>query len=132
MGSPGQGDGVKLPNSFHDAFLVEVQLNLPAQTVEMVFDFWVGSTDAPAGPEREAMRRGVLRLAGVSAVVIEPPHPDCKFTSANGAKVDGGFGGYPGDPAPPDDGLVRLWFYVNTWNSRMMFTAKSFALSWVT
>lgn len=130
MGSTGQADAVKLPNGFHDAFLIEVRLNLPAQAVEMDFDFWVGSMNAPAGPEREAMRRGVIRLVGVSAVVIEPPHLDCKFTGANGAKVDGGFGAYPGDPAPPDDGLVRLWFYVNTWNARMMFTAKSYDLAW--
>ena len=132
MGSPGQADVVKLPNGFHDAFLVEVRLNLPAQTVEMDFDFWVGSMDAPAGPEREAMRRGVLRLDGVSAVVVEPPHPDYGFSNAEGACVDGGFGGYPGDAAPPDDGLVRVWFYVNTWNSRMMFTAKSHSLAWTT
>jgi hypothetical protein len=27
---------------------------------------------------------------------------------------------------------VRVWFYVNTWNSRMMFTAKTYSLAWTT
>lgn len=38
--------------------------------------------------------------------------------------VDGDFGVYPGEPEAPDDGLVWLWFFVSTWNSRMMFTAQ--------
>ena len=37
---------------------------------------------------------------------------------------NGDFGVYPGESEALDDGLVRLWFYVSTWNSRMMFIAK--------
>ncbi len=44
--------------------------------------------------------------------------------------MDGDFGSYPGEPAPPYDGLVRLWLYVSSWNSRMTFTAKSCELEW--
>jgi hypothetical protein len=48
----------------------------------------------------------------------------------DGIYVDGDFGVYPGEPSAPDDGLVRLWFYSSTWNSRMMFTAKGCELEW--
>ncbi len=44
--------------------------------------------------------------------------------------MGGDFGVYPGEPEVPDDGLVRLWFFISTWNSRMMFTAKGCELEW--
>ncbi len=62
---------------------------------------------------------------------IEPPDPRYKFATARGVTVDGDFGVYPGEPEAPDDGLVRLWFYPSTWNSRLMFTAKGCELEWL-
>jgi len=36
--------------------------------------------------------------------------------------------GFPFSAA--DDGLVRLWFYVENWNARMKFTASECSLEW--
>jgi hypothetical protein len=48
----------------------------------------------------------------------------------DGLQVHGEFGTYPGVAAAPDDGLVRLWFFVENWNRRMMFTARECSLEW--
>jgi hypothetical protein len=61
---------------------------------------------------------------------IEPPDPRYEFTLDDGVCIDGDFGVWPGNPAPPDDGLMRFWVYTNTWNSRMLFTAKGYELEW--
>jgi hypothetical protein len=93
--------------------------------------FWVGNMAAPPGEAREARRRGTLTLTGMTSMNIESPDARYGFTrEGSGIWVDGDFGAYPGEPAPPDDGLVRLWFFVQTWNSRMMFTAKTCGLEW--
>jgi hypothetical protein len=72
----------------------------------------------------------MLRLTGVVSMRIEPPDPRYQFATARGVTVDGDFGVYPDEPEAPDNGLVRLWFYSSTWNSRMMFTAKGCELEW--
>jgi hypothetical protein len=120
-----------LPNGFHDAELGELTADLARAEVRLGLEFWTGKLDAAAEAERESRRRGVLRLQGVTAMVIEPPAEGYRFTTGGGALVDGGVGPYPGDPTPPDDGLVRLWFYVSTWNARMLFTAKTAELEWL-
>lgn len=98
----------RLPNGFHDALLRELHLEFAGQEVRFEFDFWVGDLDAETEEAREAMRPGVLRLTGVTSVLIEPPDPRYTFATAGGGRVDGDFGVYPGEPEAPDDGLVRL------------------------
>jgi len=120
----------QLPNGFHDAVLQELTVDFAKAEVRFRFEFLVGMPDAQTEEGREAMRPGVLRLTGVTSMTIEPPDPRYQFSKDGGVKVDGDFGAYPGDPAPPDDGLVRLWLYVSTWNARMMFTAKGCELEW--
>ena len=48
-----------------------------------------------------------------------------------GVMVDGDLGVRPGDPAPPEDGLLRVWLFVQHWNAFMAFTAREGALAWV-
>lgn len=120
-----------LPNGFHDAELRELVVLYARQEVQLRCDFWIGDLNATIEEDREATRSGLLRLTGVMSMVIEPPAMGYPFAIDGGVDVDGGFGVYPGDPPAPDDGLVRLWFYVSTWNARMMFAAKECALEWV-
>ncbi len=119
-----------LPNGFHDAYLRELHMDYAVGEARLAFDFLVGDPDADAEVEREAMRPGVLRLRGVTSMTIEPPHPSYRFAADDGLWVDGDFGPYPGEPPPADDGLIRLWLFVRTWNARMLFTAREFALEW--
>ncbi len=119
-----------LPNGFHDAVLHALHLNLPKEEAQLEFEFLVGIPDAETEAGRAAMRPGTLRLTGVTSMLVEPPVAGSEFSMDDGAYVDGGFGVYPGEPEPPDDGLVRLWFYSSTWNSRRMFTAKGCELEW--
>jgi hypothetical protein len=120
----------QLPNGFHDAVLKELHVEFAKQEVRLPFDFLVGVPHAATEEGREAMRPGVLRLTGVTSMLIEPPTRGAEFAMDDGVYVNGKFGVYSGEPAPPDDGLVRLWFYVTTWDSRMMFTAKGCELEW--
>ncbi len=122
----------ELPNGLHDAKLRELVVDVVKAEILLRMDFWTGDLEAPPGEEREARRLGVLRLSGVTSMLVEPPTAGYRFTTGTGACLDGDLGPYPGDPAPPDDGLVRLWFYVSTWNSKMEFTAKTCALEWTT
>ncbi len=120
----------QLPNGFHDAVLRELHVEFAKQEVLFDFEFWVGDLDAETEEGREAMRPGMLRLTGVVSVRIEPPDPRYQFSMPDGVYLDADFGAYPGEPEAPDDGLVRLWFYVSTWNARMTFTAKGCELEW--
>jgi hypothetical protein len=120
-----------LPNGFHDAFLLMISLDLVAAEVQLAMRLSVGDPDAPTKAGQNATRSGRLRLRGLVSATVEPPDPRYKVATDKGAAVDGDFGAYPGDATPPDDGLVRLWFYVSTWNSRILFTAKSCELEWV-
>jgi hypothetical protein len=119
-----------LPNGFHDAELHELVVDLVKAEVRLCLKLSMGNPEATSDEEREARRLGVLRLEGVTSMLIEPPTAGYEFTTGRGAFLDGDLGPYPGDPAPPDDGLVRLWFCVSTWNSRMLFTAKTCELEW--
>ncbi len=122
----------ELPNGFHDARLLEVYVDLVRAEVRLGVRFLVGVPDADTEEGREAMRPGTVTLTGVSSMRIEPPDARSGYTFSHhlGVMVDGDFGVYPGNPAPPDDGLVRLWLYVSTWNARMTFTAKGCELAW--
>ena len=100
----------QLPNGFHDAVLRELYVDFAKQKVRFDFEFWVGDLDAETEDGREAMRPGVLRLTGVTSMLIEPPDPRYQFATARGVTVDGDFGVYPDEPDAPDNGLVRLWF----------------------
>lgn len=117
-----------LPNGFHDALLRRLDVDFAGAEVRFGFEFWVGDLDAETEEGREAMRPGVLRLTGMTSMSIEPPDARYQFSKDAGVRVDGDFGAYPGDPAQPEDGQVRLWLYASTWNSRMLFTAKECAL----
>lgn len=58
----------------------------------------VGDPEADTEEGREAMRPGLVRLGGVTSMLVEPPDPRYAFTAAGGVLLDGGFGAYPGEP----------------------------------
>jgi hypothetical protein len=120
----------QLPNGFHDATLRELHFDLARSEARFAFDFLVGLPETATEQGREARRAGILRLKGVSSVTIDSPDPTFGFSEGEGVWVDGAFGGYPGRPDPPDDGLVRLWLFVQTWNASLRFTARECALEW--
>jgi hypothetical protein len=119
-----------LPNGFHDAFLRELRVDFAGQEAWLAFDFHVGDPDADTEGGRETRRSGVLRLRGLASVKVEPPDSHYSFARPDGLWVDGGFGPYPGDASAPDDGFLRLWLFIQTWNARMMFTARECSLEW--
>lgn len=119
-----------LPNGLHDADILRLGVDLAAGSAVITLRVLVGMPDADTEDGREAMRSCVLKLAGVTSIRIEPPADGYAFAMDGGVDADGGFGSCPGDRAAPDDGLVRLWFYISTWNARMMFTAKDCELEW--
>jgi hypothetical protein len=120
----------QLPNGFHDALLEALHVEFAREEVQLGFKFLVGTPDAETEELREAMRPGLLRLTGVTSMLIEAPDPRYNFSMDDGVSVDGGFGAYPGETVPSEDGLLRLWLFISTWNARMMFAAKSCDLVW--
>ncbi len=123
----------ELPNGMHDASIREMRVEFGGQHITLNMDFWVGDLDSDDEEKREAYRAGKLVLTGVIAMVVEPPDPADKgshFSPDEGLHVHGEFGTYPGDAPAPEDGLVRLWFYVSNWNTRMMFTVRECSLEW--
>ena len=121
----------QLASGFHDALIRELGIDFAEGRARLVIDFDAGDPDVKDEALREAQRRGTLTLTGLQSAIIEPPHPGYSFKETRGGLwVDGDFGAYPGEPAPPDDGLVRLWFFVQTWNARMVFMAKACGMEW--
>jgi len=123
----------QLPNGMHDASIREMRVEFGRKLVALDMDFWVGDLDSEDEEKREEYRAGRLLLTGVAAIVVEPPDPADRgshFSPDDGLDVHGEFGTYPGDAPAADDGLVRLWFYVENWNRRMMFTARKCSLEW--
>lgn len=120
----------ELPNGFHDALLRELNVDYARGEVRLSFDFLVGSPDGATEEEREATRPGVLRLGGITSMTMEPPDPRYRLSDAEGVRVDGGFGPWPGEAEPHDDARVRLWLFVCPWNARMIVYAHTCALAW--
>lgn len=123
----------QLPNGMHDASISGMRVEFDRRTVTLDMEFWVGDLDADDVAKQEAYRVGRLVLTGVVAMVVEPPDPADRgscFSLGEGINVHGEFGAYPGEPPAPNDGLVRLWFYVENWNARMKFTARECSLEW--
>ena len=123
----------RLPNGMHDASIREMRVQFGGRLVTLEMDFWVGNLDSVDEGEREAYRAGVLVLSGVESIVVEPPDladRSTRFSPDTGLDVHGEFGTCPGEPPTPNDGLVRLWFYVENWNARMKFAACECSLEW--
>lgn len=123
----------QLPNGMHDASITDMRVEFGRRTVILDMQFWVGDLDADEEAKREAYRVGRLVLTGVVATRIDPPDPADRgscFSLDEGIDVHGEFGTYPGELPAPDDGLVRLWFYVENWNARMTFTARECSVEW--
>jgi hypothetical protein len=65
----------QLPNGMHDASIREMRVQFGRQFVTLDMDFWVGDLDSEDEGKREAYRAGKLLLAGLTAMVVEPPDP---------------------------------------------------------
>jgi hypothetical protein len=120
----------ELPNGLHDAILSAVHIDIPKREVHLDLHFVMATPGNSRSRNAPALRRGLVLLTGVSSLQIEPPGQHSSFGMSLGIYVDGDFGAFPGTPPPPSDGLVRLWLYSPTWNSRMEFVAKDCCLDW--
>ncbi len=130
--------GMQLPSGFHDSYIEAIALDLLANTATLDLELWVGDLDAPLGPEREAYRRGRLRLNGLVYFVIEPPGPggewlqgDCgvRIEDDGEAKAD-----HEKERLRPRAALsektIADWFFLHDWNSLLHIAARSADFEW--
>jgi hypothetical protein len=126
-----------LPNGFHDADILSLELDYVAATAKLHLSLLVGWPEDP-DPERQAYQEAMLIVAGLCFSSIEPPSPAYPFLP-DGKPIN-----VSGDPAEPADfpSLPELaaklpvgsWCYrlfVNDWNSFIHIAGRDAKLTWI-
>jgi hypothetical protein len=128
----------KLPNGFHDAKLLSIQLDYIARTATLHLSLWVGSMEAPPGPNREKYQAAILNLSGLCFCSIEPPDPGYPFlpkgkpSSVDGDPAKGDhFPSLPALSARLPEGAWCYRFFVVDWNAFIYVAAKDANISLV-
>jgi hypothetical protein len=85
-----------LPNGFHDADILSLELDYVAATAKLHLSLLVGWPEDP-DPERQAYQEAMLIIAGLCFCSIEPPSPAYPFLP-DGKPIN-----VSGDPAEPAD-----------------------------
>jgi len=128
---------LKLPNGFHDAFILSIAFDYRARTAKFRISLHVGWSDDPE-PERERYQEAEMTVTGVSFCSIDAPDPDTRFFTEGQPICIGG------DPARPDHfptlpqllakcpaGTWCYRFYVHDWNAFIQIAALDAQVSWI-
>jgi len=127
----------KLPNGFHDAGLISIELDYVAGTAILRLSLHVGLRDDPE-LEREEYQEANLNLSGLCFCSIDPPDPTYPFLP-KGKPITVG-----GDPAKADhlqslpalaarlpQGAWCYRFFVHNWNAFIYVAAKHAEVNWI-
>ncbi len=126
-----------LPNGFHDADVLSIELDYIAATAELHLSLLTGWPEDP-DPERQAYQEATVIVTGLCFFSIDPPDPTYPFLP-DGRPID-----VSGDPAKPDnlpslpDLLAKLpndaWCYrlfVSDWNSFIHIAGRNAEITWI-
>jgi len=128
---------VILPNGFHDAQILTIEIDYLGGSARFRMSLLVGSPDDPA-PERDRRQEATLSVTGLCFCSIEAPDPRYPFIP-NGEPVMAS-----GDPAKPDhlpslpalatkcpEGTWCYRFFVDDWNAFIYLAARHAEIDWI-
>jgi hypothetical protein len=118
-----------LPNGLHDLLVERLSIDFVARVLTLDVDVWIGDVTASEASERNARRKGTLRMDGLVLCVFDPPDPKYPYDKADTLwLVDF----YDADPATVDlpAGAFSHRFFVQQWNSFIHVAARSAVLTW--
>ena len=127
----------KLPNGFHDAHILKIELDYLAATARLHLSLLVGWPDDPV-PEREEYQEAYLNLTGLCFCSIDPPDPNYPFIP-NGEPVPASGYSLKPDDLPALSALAKrfpedTWcygFFLDNWNAYIQIAAKHAEINWV-
>jgi len=116
-----------LPNGFHDARLLRLDIDYCARQATITLDVVVNEERKPE------FRSGVLRITGVLFLVLDPPGPGSTLASSKPSRIDTGQGQPNTSPLtlpPVPSGHFLQWFFVVDWNSFIRVCAEDASFEW--
>ena len=126
----------KLPNGFHDAQLININIDYSNQKAVLDINLWTGDLDAKESELRETWRHGKLTINKLLFCVIEPPDSNYHYIESGPVNIDGGpmkaLSSPPKIPLPnplPKDAFVH-WFYVSDWNAFIYIAGMDAQFDW--
>ncbi|MBI3661719.1 MAG: hypothetical protein HY234_01520 [Acidobacteria bacterium] len=125
----------ELPNGFHDAYILSIDLDYVHRSATLQMRLWVGTPDST---DPEKYEPAELKVTGLCFCSIDPPDPDYPFVP-DGQPLDA-----CGDPARPDTlptldkllsklpaGVSSYRFFVEGWNSFVHIAGMEVRLVWI-
>lgn len=127
----------ELPNGFHDAKILAVELDYAAGTARFRLSLLVGWPDDPPS-QRDEYQDAILDVTGLCFCSIDPPDPAAPFLP------DGKGVFATGDPAAADtltfldalrsrcpEGASFHRFFVHDWNTFIHIAARDASVTWM-
>ena len=127
----------ELPNGFHDADILSLELDYVAATAKLHLSLLVGWPEDP-DPESQAYQEAILVVTGLCFCSIDPPSPTYPFLP-DGKPIN-----VSGHPAKPDDfpslpdlaailpsGTWCYRWFVNDWNSFIYIAGRNAEITWI-
>jgi hypothetical protein len=116
-----------LPNGFHDAHLLGIEVDYEARRAVMHVDVLTNAEEEPK------YRGGTLTIIGLHFLVIDPPGPNAVLNSPKPSRIDTG-SGQPSTavislPSLPP-GCFLHWFFVDAWNAFIRVAARDAEWRW--
>ena len=123
-----------LPNGFHDAKLVGLEIDYVHQIAVFETNVLIGLPDEPV-EIRDRYRLGTLRFSGVSFIVVDPPAANSAFLQPGAAtfswsRLDAAESPHMAALMPSDSNVQAYSFYVQKWYSSIHLAARDVGFVW--
>ncbi len=117
-----------LPNGFHDAKLVSIEIDYLHQCAIFKTNILLGMPDEPV-EMRDRYMLGTLHFSGVSLIVIDPPAANSAFLQPGAvtfswSRLDGAEFPQIAKLLPSQPNLQAYSFYVQDWCSNIHLIAR--------
>jgi hypothetical protein len=120
---------LQLPNGWHDASIVRIDLDYISRTAILDVAVWVGALD---GEAPETYRQGRLTITQFAFVAIDPPSSSPnEYDRAGQVWVDGDGVDSIGARLPVQlPGTFRRTIFVHSWNAFVHIEARGASFGW--
>ncbi len=124
-----------LPNGFHDANLIGVNIDYVKREVTLDIEVDISSPESRSEGNMENYRRGILTLLGLLFCVIEPPDFQYADLDNKGLWITGSNPVRPAEiptkfPTKLSEDAFVHFFYISNWNASIYLAAMDARFEW--